>query len=100
MALSNLGVVLLQGELRWSNFQPVQSIALELPVVTQSSAWALLTEMDYEQAGAMTSHLRKALQEFKSKNSYIFAKGSHVISKHSAPGITLDDFMNFLMETH
>ncbi len=90
--LSNLGIVFMQPGDGWSDYRPIQSIALEMPDIHQPSIWNILGEMNSDQAGAMVTHLKTTLQPFRSKSSYVLAKGSHVISKHSVAGINLEDF--------
>ena len=93
--LGTLGGVFLQSDQKWTDFQPVKAIKLELSDSQQPSIWTILGELDYEQAGAMTTHLKKSLLEFQSKYSYVLAKGEHVISKHNAAGVSFDDPYEF-----
>ena len=93
--IGNLGVVVLQPELGWIDYKPVKSIGLELPEPESRSVWTVLNELDYEQAGTMTVYMKTSLKSFRSKYSYMLAKGSHVISKHSIKGIKLDSFFDF-----
>jgi len=93
--ICNLGVVFPQPEFSWTDYNPVKSIGFDLPEPESHSIWTLLNELDYEQAGAMTSYLKTSLLTFRSKNSYILAKGSHVISKHSVKNDRLDNFFTF-----
>lgn len=58
LILSNFGIAFMQPEGIWSDYRPMQSIALELPDARQPSIWNFLEEMNSDQAGANTQIMK------------------------------------------